>query len=232
MKIYKVSNYRLENKDFEKNKLEFENIKDLIKELEENDNSYHFRIHKNTKYIFFGDIDNLNQPIDSFITMLKSFLKSRYDLELEKKDFRYTKNNVKNSSYHFSIPKWNLKVEKLKEIFQNFQDEYKVQLGNTKAIDTTIYSEHWFRCPYQSKGNGDNAIHEVVEGDTKDFIIDYIPENSMDIDDKIITKNKKKDNTIIASLKVSNNEEILVLSLPEKLDNDYDFVQGLLCCIL
>ena len=40
-------------------------------------------------------------------------------------EFKYTQNNIKNNSYHVSIPKWFLKTEKLKEIFQNFQKYIK-----------------------------------------------------------------------------------------------------------
>ena len=54
-----------------------------------------------------------------------------------------------------------------------------------KSIDTTIYSEHWFRCPNQSKGNIidiiNNNQHIIFFGEIKDFVIDYIPENSINI---------------------------------------------------
>lgn len=53
-----------------------------------------------------------------------------------------------------------------------------------KSIDTTIYSEHWYRCPNQSKGlkkDGDNQ-HIIKYGTMKDFIIYYIPEDSLCID--------------------------------------------------
>lgn len=233
--IFKVSNYCLESKNFDKFKVSFTNPLELKKELEENDYNYHFRVHKGNRYILFGDIDNYKKPIETFITMLKSFLLSRYGLELKSEDFRYTRNNTKLGSYHFSIPKWNLKVDKIKEIMQSFQYEYKDELENVKSIDTTIYSEHWFRCPYQSKGNSDNAVHEVVEGDTEDFIIDYIPETSIDIDEKIIINDVKKKNVNIEKEKSQLSQlseiEIQVLEIPKSLDNEYDFVQALLCCI-
>jgi hypothetical protein len=67
---------------------------------------YHFRIHPNTTYIFFGDLDNYPNSIELFINILHQFLKDTYNLEFDKEqDFKYTKNNGKNGSYHYSIPK-------------------------------------------------------------------------------------------------------------------------------
>ena len=46
-----------------------------------------------------------------------------------------------------------------------------------KYIDTTIYSEHWFRCPNQSKGsiklNESQNKHVIINGKIKNFIINY-----------------------------------------------------------
>jgi hypothetical protein len=56
-KIYSVKNYAYANEDFiKKNEIVFNKKIKLCNELEK-DNSYHFRIHKNTQYIFFGDLD-------------------------------------------------------------------------------------------------------------------------------------------------------------------------------
>ncbi len=44
--------------DFDDNLNQLETIDDIVTELTNNDLSYHFRIHPNTTYIFFGDLDN------------------------------------------------------------------------------------------------------------------------------------------------------------------------------
>jgi hypothetical protein len=47
-----------------------------------NDLSYHFRIHPNTTYIFFGDLDNYTNTLDHFRTILDLFLLGNYLLVL------------------------------------------------------------------------------------------------------------------------------------------------------
>ena len=102
---------------------------------------YHFRIHKKSQYIFFGDLDYYEESIDEFIDMLKGFMKDKYDLSLEEEEFKYTKNDEKKGSYHYSVPKWNASTEKLKEIHINILKKYPEM---KQKIDTSIYSEHWF----------------------------------------------------------------------------------------
>ena len=235
--IYIVKQYSgMSSSNFDDNLIQFENIDDIIEELTTVNNSYHFRVHPSTTYIFFGDLDHYNKSIDTFINLLKTFLETYYNLQFENTDFKYTKNNSKEGSYHYSIPKWNLITEKLKEIHLEFIKHYKNDLTNeidgrvSISVDTSIYSEHWFRCPNQYKGNPkDISKHIIVNGDMIDFIIDYIPENSININS--ITKNiieinstitpisksrkKKTQNTNLQIQTLSNiNENNLQITLP------------------
>ena len=182
----------MKSSNFDDNLIEFENIDDIVEELTTVNNSYHFRIHPTTTYIFFGDLDHYNKSIETFINLLKNFLATYYNLHFEVNDFKYTKNNSKEGSYHYSILKWNLTTEKLKEIHIEFIKEYKNDLSNdidgrvAICVDTSIYSEHWFRCPNQYKGNSnDVSKHIIINGNMKDFIIDYIPESSININNII-----------------------------------------------
>jgi phage/plasmid-associated DNA primase len=173
------------------------NLQDAIDQLENSNSCFHFRIHPKTQYIFFGDLDNYPKHIDNFIGLLYTFLKDKYNLEFDKdNDFKYTKNNGKIGSYHYSIPKWNLSTEALKEIHTEFLKTYpsefivKINKKETYCVDTTIYSEHWFRCPNQSKGDShSNSVHQIIFGNMEDFIIDYIPSTSININ---INNNNKK----------------------------------------
>ncbi len=186
--IYSISNYATALNHFIENEgINISSKKDLVNELKVNKN-YHFRIHKNTNYIFFGDLDNYNNEINVFRDKLKKFLSEKYNLLFDDSDFKYTKNNIKKGSYHYSIPKWYLSTEKLKEILTNFYNLYKSDFSiknnnkTSKSIDTSIYSEHWFRCPNQSKGSGEtDDQHIIVVGKMDDFIINYIPSKSIDI---------------------------------------------------
>jgi phage/plasmid-associated DNA primase len=215
-KIYSVIDYKIKN--FEefliKKSVEFSDIDDICEELE-NDKFYHFRITKilNKKYTFFGDIDHYDNDIHCFIKILKTFLKEYYNLSVHATDIMYTENNIKTGSYHYSIPKWNLSLEKLKEIHSNLSNINKdafIKNNGEKVVDTTIYSEHWFRCPNQSKGNDSSGAKHIIKvGNIKDFIVDYVPENSINIDDvNFIDKNNniKKKNTI----EFNNEKKIIV----------------------
>jgi hypothetical protein len=130
------------------------------------------RITNNKYYLFFGEVDHYYKPFDEFILMLQSFLKNKYKLELDINDVKFTINDENPSSYHFVIPKWNTTISKLKEI-----------LNEIKEIDKSIYCEHWFRYPNQSKGTGQRGVHKIVHGNLIDFIIDFIPNESININD-------------------------------------------------
>jgi len=182
-KVYNIESYAQSDANFiQLQGLEFSKTK-LKNLLVKNKKKYHFRIHPATTYVVFGDIDNFEPNISEFIKLLQEFLKNYYTLEFVVEDFKYTRNDKKSNSYHFSIPKWNAITEKLKEIFGNFQKFMKAKDVNYgKAIDTTIYSEHWFRCPNQYKGSGNmNDVHEIIIGDMTDFIVEYIPKKSINI---------------------------------------------------
>jgi hypothetical protein len=186
--VYSIASYSSANASFiQNNGINLTKTK-LINLLKKENKSYHFRIHSNTKYIFFGDIDNYDGEIHTYINTLQQFLDTYYQLSFRADEFKYTQNDKKTGSYHFSIPKWNLKTEKLREIFTNFKKYIKDENTgiNTKSIDTTIYSEHWFRCPNQTKGTNEpsDGIHVIISGTMEDFIVDYIPKKSISIDSK------------------------------------------------
>jgi phage/plasmid-associated DNA primase len=189
--IFSVNNYEKANKYFiNNNQIIYDTIDELVNELKL-DNYYHFRIHNNKNYIFFGDLDNFIHGINKFKEIIISFLKNQYNIIIEDNDIKYTINNKNNNSYHYTIPKLYCNINKLKEIHNNIiKKNNDVFISNNekkvkKSIDTTIYSEHWFRCPNQSKGNIidiiNNNQHIIFFGEIKDFVIDYIPENSINI---------------------------------------------------
>jgi phage/plasmid-associated DNA primase len=220
-KIWSVKNYSIKKDEFEnliKNKsIEFDDIEDLCDELK-NDNSYHFRIIKKNRYIFFCDIDGYKEGIKNFMTIFFEFIKKRYNLE--KQEYLYTENSDKNGSYHISIPNWNTTTEKLKEIITKFKDEKKNDINfnfnidgiKKKVIDTSIYSDHWFRCPNQSKGDKTKGIHIIKKGKIVDFVIDHIPKSSMPIDNYQYNEDKKekiKENILSDNIKDKISENIL-----------------------
>ena len=190
VKLYTITNYAVADKEFINNGYIDFDIESVITELCNHDKCYNFRVHKDNQYIFFGDIDHYNDSIESIRDLLKVFLQENYNLSFDDSDFKYTVNDQKSGSFHYSIPKWNASIKKLKEIHNNFIKSNKnavVNQVNNKlqnCIDTTIYSEHWFRCPNQTKGSEVNTGKHIIEyGDMIDFIIEYIPSNSVNIND-------------------------------------------------
>lgn len=220
-KIYQISEYSKANSAFIKNNalcLTKTKLKNLL--TKENKN-FHFRIHKHTDYIVFGDLDNFSYNFEKFIEIFSKFLKKKYNLEITNEDIMYTQNDNKEGSYHYSIPKYYGKTETLKLLHEEFQKYYVNNLDNVSKsnIDTTIYSEHWYRCPNQGKGSGSgNDKHIIKKGNMVDFIVDFIPKKSICIDD-IIKKNsinkieknktKQKQNTNLDIVEIDTNNYIL-----------------------
>ncbi len=211
--LYSIYNYYEAVNDFIKNNQIVFNTKKAVIEALQHDKNYHFRIHNNMTYVFFGDLDNYDKDISVFRHKLREFLNDNYHLTFTDDEFKFTKNNAKDGSYHYSIPKWNLSTEKLKEIHSNFlklfKDDFCLKIKNkmTTCVDTTIYSEHWFRCPNQSKGSGtDKNQHIIVKGKIEDFLITNIPKNSTNINDVPF---------------INDNTNINIITLPLK-KNEYD----------
>jgi len=228
--IFSVKDYENANSNFiNKNSIHYKSINELCDELQK-DNYYHFRVHKNKDYTIFGDLDNFQQGIDKFKEIFIDFLKNKYNIDVENDDIKYTINNKKFYSFHYSVPKLYGNLEKIKEIHNNllkihkdifiFQGEKKVE----KCVDTTIYSEHWYRCPNQSKGNipdiSKNNKHVIISGEMKDFIIYYIPEDSQNINDyefieEIAQIEKKYENKVILNQNTNHNNQLTVYNTPE-----------------
>lgn len=170
------------NSDYEEHPLK------TIKRKLKTDNYYHERIQEDKSYKLFGDVDHYDGSFEDIEKLLMDFLKKGYGLELECSDVSYTEG--KEGSYHYSMPKYYGSCEKLKEIHTNFFNTHKEEFlqNNNKVVDTTVYSNHWFRFPNQSKGKikgkpNNGVKHIIKRGKIEDFIMEYIPPNSICIDD-------------------------------------------------
>jgi hypothetical protein len=232
-KVYAIDKYLGKTKDFIENEYEEFELKDMNKLLK-NDGGYHMRIQKNDYYIFFGDCDYYkdNEP-KKFFALLISFLDEHYNIKISFDDISYTINKSKLGSYHYSIPKYYASTIKLKEIHENFFNHHKDIFNYydennklQKVIDTTIYSDKWFRYPNQTKEQIENTQHIIEKGNIQDFIVEYIPLNSICIDDyKYIEQNKdrkdkkKKNDKIIRKINDKNIDEIIDEIIDYNIDN-------------
>ena len=213
-KLWSIDTYKGKSDKFIEDKYaEFTTIDEIVKELETYDKGYHFRIHKKNQYIFFGDLDHYDKPFETFIELLQIFLKEIYELEFVVEEIKYTDNPSKPGSFHYSIPKWNASTEKLWQIHNKFLNRYKNELSNNNGncIDTSIYSEHWFRCPNQKKGySGDQSKHIIKCGTMEDFIPEYIPLDSIDINEinPKTSKIKKQLNKVLCDTECKNSNNL------------------------
>jgi hypothetical protein len=248
-KVYAINKYSGKTKDFIENEYEEFELKDLNKLLKK-DGGYHMRIQKNSYYIFFGDCDYYkdNDPL-IFFRLLISFLDNYYNIKISLDDISYTINKSKLGSYHYSIPKYYASCQKLKEIHENFSNMH-IDIFNyydennklNKVVDSGIYKDSWFRYPNQTKESIENTEHIIKKGKIIDFIVEYIPIDSICIDnykyiektnnkkDKINKKEKndknnkkdnKKDNNKFDNNNV--NDDVLIYDFKNTFyDNNYD----------
>ena len=214
-KVYPLRKYTA-NQQFIDNCYEEYELHELDEQLTTRDRGYHLRVHKSEKYTFFGDIDEFTLGIDKFIDDMIEFLLNYYTIDVNIEDFKYTNNEFKNGSYHYSVPKLNCTCEKLKEIHGNFKKIHKNEYSKNKmkkaCIDTTIYAEHWFRYPLQSKESDKRTLHKIIKGTMTDFIVEYIPHYSKSIEDyPFIFKPEK-----VKTTKTTIKKDINVNKLDEK----------------
>jgi P4 family phage/plasmid primase-like protien len=197
VKLYKLDDYNKSKKFIKESFINYK-FDDALKKLK-NDEGFHMRIERQKTYIFYGDCDGFQGDFNEFAILLKEFLDKYYDIKIKKKDISYTVNNYKKNEggfFHYSIPSLHgIASEILSEIHVNFQQTYEKmnyidKKGNPKnCIDKSVYRNQWFRMPNQTKEGIAGTEHIIMRGKIEDFILDYIPENSLNIDNKIY-KNK------------------------------------------
>lgn len=202
IRIYNLKNYNVSINSEGEPKMEYiegddEEISNILKKRE----GYHMRLKKGDNIILFGDLDDYKDNIERFKGELKEFLEERYKLEIDiEKEFYYTENygsGKKGRSYHYSIPKYNGKVINIKKMILEFKKRYNY---NTE-IDTTIYSDKWWRLPNQLKENKEGTEHKIIKGEMNDFIVTNINKNSINIDNILMEEviEKEDDNISIKS---------------------------------
>lgn len=237
-KLYSIDKYNGKTQHFINNKYTEYSLNELAIELQ-NNKGYHMRICDNKNYIFFGDCDGYNGKFIDFAVLLKKFLDIRYNIDVVLDEISYTENESKSKygSFHYSIPKIYGSCAKLKEMHEMFYKEHQnIFSKNTdgkivRIIDTSIYTNKWFRYPNQSKEGNNNVKHIIINGDIVDFIVEYIPSYSICIDNnnyiekkvtisnaKAITKtNANKTNTNKTN---TNKENNLITRMPNLFINN------------
>lgn len=198
VKLYKIDKYNKTDEFIKKSFIEY-TLEDAINVLN-SDKGYHMRLEKSKTYIFFGDCDDYNGSFLEFAVLIKDFLNKFYGIKIKKKDISYTENKSKKGSFHYSIPSLHGINDKiLKQIHEKFANAHKQlfvvdKKGKNSCIDTSIYTDKWFRMPNQTKEKKPKTEHIIMKGEMKDFIVSYIPKDSVNIDDKIFIESNKSNN--------------------------------------
>jgi hypothetical protein len=186
-KLYQIEFYNNGSTHFIENNYEMCTLEQLLKKLK-NDKGYHLRVCGDKNYIFFGDCDKFNGTFDKFRKLLIDFLDQLYKIKLSVEDISYTENESIRGSYHYSVPKIYGTCETLKNIHDAFYEKHKnifckkIGKKTKRVIDTSIYANKWFRYPNQSKESDSTVKHIIKHGNMVDFIVEYIPDYSVCID--------------------------------------------------
>ena len=103
-KIYSVKKFLYNPKEYDPldHPILF-NVEDLVKELEEYDADYYFRVHKNTQYTFFGDVDGVDD-FNEYVTKFINFMANYYNVEILKDDISFTYNKGKMAHIIYQYP--------------------------------------------------------------------------------------------------------------------------------
>ena len=207
-KIGHVDNFKKASKKFIENYVKEYTFDEAINMLK-NERFYNFRIQKDSTYQLYGDLDNFDYDINHFFSILQNYLSKNYNISINIDDIKYTKNNDEiKKSFHYSIPKIFGTTTQLKT-FQNKFKKYISKHDNIeeKNIDTTIYSNHWYRAPNQYKGETSKDCvlynkHVIQKGTMLDFIPEYYEDDAYELVE--VKKNKNSNDNII--LNNSNNK--------------------------
>lgn len=193
--------------------------------LLETNNNYYERIKHDSMLKFNLDIDGKSPIIiEEIIEELQNFFKQSYEVS-------YTQNLSKKNSYHVVIPKLYASSTNLKMIATNFKKTSKYE----KFIDNghlgVKESGKWLRLPNQYKENVAGTEHKIIKGIMEDFVLHYIPNDSILIKPEIkeiIIKETKHEKIYKEAMKndyeyLITDEEIMELleMLPMNYCNDY-----------
>lgn len=213
IRIYSLPTYKI--------KLENIDFKDINPDYHANlifeNKGFHERLEKNSQLKINIDVEYIKKPVEELFNEIISFF-SIYDIHLTINDICYTKNfgkikdGVLQTSYHIVIPKYFMISSKMKQLWMKFSKDY----GYTNEIDFGHLdnSGKWFRLPNQLKENVANTEHKIQRGTIKDFILQYIHKDCIDLNEhnisKIVVKQERK-STInnIHQIVINENENKL-----------------------
>lgn len=212
-KIYSLKNYQV-YRDNNNEPLNVPiisgDIDKIIKELK-NNKGYHMFLKPDTPYILFCDLDNV--PSFQEVLNIMDVIASQLNIDVSKiKYSSCTKTTDKGDvfSLHLSIPSMNATLAQQEQIFKDIRNIDPLKLD---YIDLAVYMKYrWFRLPYQTIKEKP-IFHSLVKSDMKDFILDYIPDGSINIQSSDFTIKGKKMFKYDKNIKFNVSDENIVYIL-------------------
>ena len=200
--IYSVNAYAYAKKvgdGWNCNIVSYDKANQLLKDGK--DNGLNLRLEDDKDCLVFGDIDHCpdeDTANNIFQMICEDFIVN--DTQISK-SFSY-KEDVKEFSYHWTIPSLKSNFKTLKHIFN--QEKYK-EFKN--MVDTSPYKNGWFRLPYQTTKEK-KLTHKIIQGNPTDFFVQNIPDDTQLFHYEIIEikkETKQKENKQVN--KVMKNED-------------------------
>ena len=207
-KIFVVKQYRskLDNVPYEEGR-----IGHIVKCLKK-DNNYHERLYDSSVLKLNIDLDGYN--LNTFIGQFIDF-SSKLGIIIDESDFHYTTNFIKPDSHHVVIPKYHGTSSILKLLFIEFLNDNKLEFDSGVDIGHLGVGKtgKWYRMPNQTKEQVQGSEHIIQKGKLSDFVLHYISEESVNLDEletvkAIIEVHKKPAKVIkVKNVKDDNVEE-------------------------
>jgi hypothetical protein len=127
------------------------------------------RLEDDKECLVFGDIDHC--PDEATANKIYELIRDEFKVDDNDISKSFCKKN-NEYSYHWTIPSLKTDFKTLKNIFN--QDKYK---DFENMVDTSIYSNHLFRLPYQT-AKEKPLIHNIINGKPEDILVQHIPEDT------------------------------------------------------
>jgi hypothetical protein len=199
MTQYEICQVPTYKKTYEKSEKSLGDINEIVN-LMIKDFCYHERLHKTDILKLFVDIDYLalHNPTVSLQQVFNNLCEF---LNIEMDDISYTTNAaVETGSHHIVIPKYYMSSTRQKHLWSHFIKTYKCN----KEIDYALCDKDiWFRLPNQTKEGKVGTKHIIKQGELKDFILKYIPDDSVEyIHSEVFETNVKVSKTKSTKIKV------------------------------
>jgi phage/plasmid-associated DNA primase len=186
--ICEVPNYNI---TYPKSNKLLRSIDEISFRLENNDKSYHERLHKTDLLKLCVDVDKLQKhnPTTTLGIILNDICEY-VGVNLE--DISYTTNSKASAlgSHHIVIPSLYMVSSQQKKYWDIFRQKYKYG----KEIDVGIMDKDgWFRLPNQTKGllfnkknncfedisTVEGSQHIITQGNIEDFVLKYIEKSTL-----------------------------------------------------